>query len=105
MKKLTADVLAKMIWQREIDDNEHDDEFVDILYEHEAEWILKLIHETLGQDAAYALGEEAFRAGFNAAVQLMENRQQGPLQWVRAEQSRAWFDYESSEDVKSLIDG
>jgi hypothetical protein len=63
---------------------------------------------TINQDAAYALGEEAFRAGFKAALLAFERAfgeygRKSP-HWVQSEQS-AWDEYEPSEAVKELIVG
>jgi hypothetical protein len=55
----------------------------------------------LNQDAAYALGEEAFRAGFKAALELALN-QHNQRAWTQQE-DQAWADYEPSETVKELI--
>jgi hypothetical protein len=55
----------------------------------------------LSTDAAYALGEEAFRAGYEKCLRDMV---EDPKDWVRAIDA-AWADYEPSEAVKGLIDG
>lgn len=59
----------------------------------------------IGTDAAYALGEEAFRAGFEAGVSLNDKLRNGEASAAEVDWYRAWSDYEPSEDVKDLIDG
>src|ERR1043166_9423033 len=60
-----------------------------------------LDQKKLSTDAAYALSEEAFRAGFKAGWELKgQGWQVEPLL-----EDHAWAYYEPSEDVKALIDG
>lgn len=54
----------------------------------------------INQDAAYALGEEAFRAGFKAAWGYFTSYE-GEMPKAA---NIAWDIYEPSEDVKALID-
>jgi hypothetical protein len=48
-------------------------------------------------DAALAIGEHAFRAGFQHAVRIAQN-----LQHPEQFEDVAWSEYEPSEDVKAL---
>jgi hypothetical protein len=61
------------------------------------------IFKVLKQDAAYALGEEAFRAGYRAGHQA--GREAPDQSMHPRDEDDAWADYEPSEDVKALIDG
>lgn len=54
----------------------------------------------IGTDAAYALGEEAFIAGYLAAI---DDCTKCDPEEFRADAYRAWSRYEPSEDVKDLI--
>lgn len=110
MKKLTVQQLAKAIWQREIDNHEHDEPFEDLQssYEAQATDLLKLFHETIDRDAAYALGEEAFRTGFNAGWDASHNQRNDFSMNPRTPkelEEEAWSDYEPNEAVKELIHG
>lgn len=53
-------------------------------------------------DVAIAVGEEAFRAGFRAALKLYDS-DKGPGD-ATLEQA-AWDNFEPSEDIKELVDG
>lgn len=70
-----------------------------------AEDLLKNPRQASGQkypdsDAAVQIAEEAFRAGFRAAQDLvpMSDEISGP-----AEEHTAWCDFEPSEDCKDLV--
>lgn len=58
----------------------------------------------LNIDAAYALGEEAFRAGFQAAIDVISDPGRGSRGKTWADYADyAWAAYEPSEVVKDLI--
>jgi len=56
----------------------------------------------LTTDAAYVLGEEAFRAGFKAGWGSAKAER---IYSEEEEEDSSWGYYEPSEDVKALIDG
>jgi len=60
----------------------------------------------INQDAAYALGEEAFRAGFSkgwdACHEVFTSHSFASRDYNECEEE-AWSDYEPSEVVKELI--
>jgi hypothetical protein len=53
-------------------------------------------------DAALAIGEDAFRAGFAAAWQLWSKVYPAQPQGEAAAASRAWSEYDPPEHIKAL---
>ena len=55
----------------------------------------------INQDAAYALGEEAFRAGWKARDEHQTSAMSPNARTFN--QEKDWNEYEPSEDIKALI--
>lgn len=54
-------------------------------------------------DKALAIGEDAFKAGFEYALKKCFNAPSAPSIWPRLI-AEGWSDYEPSEDIKALAD-
>jgi len=58
--------------------------------------------ETQDADAAIAIGEHAFRAGYTAAVEAARGYHPLILQNYETRMDAAWSDYDPPEDIKAL---